>query len=186
MINITGSIKRAFVFPAIPKVALTYYSDLSRVAEFLPHISLVHAYSHTQIRMLYETVELGAYTIQIYSDLESSVDWNTMILSVYPVKIDEAPPIQAATSMRQATGNGLFAIDTQFFDLGAQTRVEYTIRLKADLERPLGMRLMPKRVVSRIAQSITDERVKEIADGFIKSSIEAFPAWEASQSSVSK
>lgn len=186
MINLSGSIKRAFVFPASPKVALTYYSDISRVAEFLPHITLVHAYSINQIRMLYETVELGAYTIQIYSDLESSVDWDAMALSVYPVKIKEAPPIQAETTMRQATGSGLFAIDTQFYDLGNQTRVEYNIRLKADLERPLGMRLMPKRVVKRIAQSITDERVKEIADGFIKSSIEGFPEWEAQNQQVGK
>lgn len=186
MINLTGSIKRAFVFPANPTVALTYYSDLSRVTEFLPHITLVHAYTHNQIRMLYETVELGTYTIQIYSDLESSVDWQKLLLTVYPVNIPSAPSIQATTSMRQATGSGLFAIDTQFFDLGAQTRIEYTIRLKAELERPLGMRLMPKRVVKRIAQSITDERIKEIADGFIKHSIEAFPAWKASEQSVSK
>lgn len=73
----------------------------------------------------------------------------------------------------------MFAIETQFFDLGPQTRIEYTIRLKAELERPLGMRLMPKRVVNRIAQSITDGRVREIADGFIKESMDAFPAWEA-------
>jgi hypothetical protein len=186
MLDITGSIKRAFVFPAAPKVSLTYYSDLSRVAEFLPHISLIHAYTHNQIRMLYETVELGAYTIQIYSDLESKVDWQKMVLNVYPISIDSAPPIQAETSMRQATGSGLFAIDSEFFDLGSQTRIEYTIRLKAELERPLGMRLMPKRVVKRIAQSITDERVKEIADGFIKHSVAAFPAWQAAEQPVSK
>ena len=179
MINITGSIKRAFVFPAIPEVALTYYSDLSRVTEFLPHIDLVHAYAHNQIRMLYETVELGAYTIQIYSDLESSVDWENMLLHVYPVKIETAAPVQSDTSMRHTTGSGLFAIDTQFFDLGHQTRIEYAIRLKAELARPLGMRLMPKRVVKRIAQSITNERIREIADGFIKASVDAFPEWEA-------
>ena len=69
MINITGSIKRAFIFPAVPQTALTYYSDISRVTRFLPHISLIHSYDHHQIRMLYETVELGVYTIQIYSDL---------------------------------------------------------------------------------------------------------------------
>lgn len=186
MINITGSIKRAFVFPAIPKIALTYYSDLSRVAEFLPHISLVHAYSQNQIRMLYETVELGTYTIQIYSDLESSVDWKKSLLQVYPVKIETAAPVQPETSIRHTTGSGLFAIDTQFFDLGNQTRIEYAISLQAELERPLGMRLMPKRVVKRIAQSITDERVREIADGFIKQSIEAFPEWEATYQLVGK
>lgn len=186
MIDLTGSITRAFIFPAIPKVALTYYSDLSRVAEFLPHITLIHTYSHNQIRMLYETVELGAYSIQIYSDLESSVDWEKMLLHVYPVKIETAVPVQSETSMRHSTGSGLFAIDTQFFDLGSQTRIEYSIRLKAELERPLGMRLMPKRVVKRIAQSITDERVREIADGFIKKSVDAFPEWEANYQPAGK
>lgn len=186
MINLTGSIKRAFVFPAIPKVALTYYSDISRVADFLPYITLVHTYTQSQIRMLYETVELGAYTIQIYSDLESSVDWEKMLIEVYPVKIETAVPIQAETTMRLTKGQGLFLIESQFFDLGAQTRIEYAIRLKAELERPLGMRLMPKRVVNRIAQSITDERVREIADGFIKESVDAFPQWQANNQAVSK
>ena len=186
MINITGSIKRAFVFPAIPKVALSYYSDISRVAEFLPHITLVHSYGHSQIRMLYETLELGTYTIQIYSDLESSVNWDEMLLKVYPVKIETAAPIQPETSMRHTTGHGLFAIETQFFDLGNQTRIEYSIRLKAELDRPLGMRLMPKRVVNRLAQSITDGRVREIADGFIKESIDAFPKWQNNNQPVGK
>jgi hypothetical protein len=156
------------------------------VAEFLPHISLIHIYTPSQIRILYETVELGAYTIQIYSDLESTVNWEKMLLRVYPVKIETAAPIQPETSIRHSTGSGLFAIDTQFFDLGHQTRIEYIIRLKAELQRPLGMRLMPKRVVKRIAQSITDERVREIADGFIKQSVAAFPEWEANYQPAGK
>lgn len=186
MINLTGSIQRAFIFPAVAKTALTYYSDIGRVASFLPHITLVHTYSQNQIRMLYETVELGTYSIQIYSDLECSVDWNNMVLKVYPVKIETAAPIQPETSLRHSTGTGLFGIDTQFFDLGNQTRIEYTIRLKAELERPLGMRLMPKRVVSRIAQGITDGRVREIADGFIKESMAAFPQWQAQNQLIGK
>jgi hypothetical protein len=186
MIKITGSIKRAFIFPAIPKLALDYYSDLSRIAEFLPHISLVHTYAATQIRMLYESIELGVYTIQIYSDLESSVDWEQHLLHVYPVKIETAAPIKAEKSMRHTTGHGLFAIDAQFFDMGHQTRIEYTIQLKGALERPLGMRLMPKRVVNRIAKNVTSGRLREIADGFIKQSVAAFPTWEAQNQPVSK
>jgi hypothetical protein len=109
-----------------------------------------------------------------------------MLLHVYPVKIETAAPVEPETSIRHSTGSGLFAIDTQFFDLGRQTRIEYIIRLQAELERPLGMRLMPKRVVKRIAQSITDERVREIADGFIKQSVAAFPEWEANYQPVGK
>lgn len=186
MIKITGSIKRAFIFPAIPKLALLYYSDLSRIAEFLPHISLIHAYAPTQIRILYESIELGTYTIQIYSDLESCINWEKYHLHVYPVKIETAAPIKAEKSIRHTTGHGLFAIDAQFFDLGNQTRIEYTIQLKGALERPSGMRLMPKRVVNRIAKSVTNGRVREIGDGFIKESIAAFPAWQAKNKPASQ
>jgi carbon monoxide dehydrogenase subunit G len=186
MINFTGSIKRAFVFPAPQKTALAYYSDISRVTDFLPHISLVKSHTDNQIRMLYETIELGVYTIQIYSDLESIVDWENMLLHVYTVTLETADPIEAETSMRHSTGQGVFAIDTQFFDMGNQTRVEYAIQLKAELARPLGMRLMPKRVVNRIAQSITNDRIREIADGFIKASIDAFPEWQANNQPLSK
>ncbi len=186
MINITGSITRAFIFPAIPKLALAYYSDLIRITEFMPHISLVHAYSPNQARMLYETVELGAYTIQIYTDLENDINWEQMLLQVYPVKIETAAPIQSEKSVRHTSGHGLFGLDAQFFDLGNQTRIEYIIKLKGELERPLGMRLMPKRVVNRIAKSITNGRLREIADGFIKDSVAAFPAWQAQNQPVSK
>ena len=177
MIQITGSTKRAFIFPAVPKIALSYYSQLAQVIQYLPHIALVHTYSPTQIRVLYETVELGTYTIRIFADVESRADWSEHILYVEPVEIEAAAPIRAEVTMRQSTGHGQFTIETHFYDLGEQTRVEYNIKLQADLQRPLGMRLMPKRVVKRIAKSITHSRLREIADGFIKQSLDAFPTW---------
>jgi hypothetical protein len=177
MIQITGSIKRAFIFPAVPKITLSYYSELSRIVQHLPHITLVHAYTPRQIRVLYETVELGSYSIRIYADLESQTDWDNGFLHVNPVEIETAVPVRPEVTMRQSTGHGYFAIDSQFFDLGEQTRIESVIKLHAQLQRPLGMKLMPKRVVNRIARGITDGRIREIADGFIKQSIDAFPEW---------
>jgi len=186
MINITGSIKRAFIFPADIERTLAYYSELTRVATLLPHITLVQTYAPHQIRVLYESVELGAYNIQIYSDLESKVDFEEYALWVYPVKLKESAAIEAKATSRTTTGQGLFAIDAQFFDLENQTRIEYHIRLQASLERPLGMRLMPRRVVNRIAQGITDNRIREIADGFIKQSIADFAAWQTSSELIGK
>lgn len=175
MIKISGSIQRSFLFPAPPQETLTYFSQLIRVAQFMPHIELIHVYTPTQIRVLYETVELGAYTIRIFSDLEGKFDRRRQTISVCPVRIDTAPPIETTATLRATVGQGLFAIDAQLFELQNQTRLEATLRLQATLERPRAMNLMPGRVVNRIAQGITDHRIKEMADGFIRAAIEAFP-----------
>lgn len=184
MIQISGSIARAFTFPAIPHTALDYYSDLSRVVQFMPHISLVCSYQANQIRVLYQTEELGSYTINIYSDLEMSIDWAARTLQVYPVNVPTAEPVITETNMRESTGHGLFAIEAAFSPEGEVTRVEYSLRIQAKLQRPLGMRLMPKRVVSRIAQGIADNRTQEIADGFVKHSVHAFPMWQAQEQTI--
>jgi hypothetical protein len=174
MIQISGSIHRSFIFPATPSETLTFFSELIRVAQFMPHISLVHTYAPHQIRAMYESLELGSYTIRIFTDLEGAIDRQAQTISVYPVKISTAVPIKSEATLRETVGYGLFAIQAQLFDLEDQTRIEANLRLQAELEQPRGMNLMPKRVVNRIAQGITDHRLREMADGFIKASLASY------------
>ena len=174
MIKITGSIKRSFIFPAIATDAMAYYCQIERIIQFLPHISLVHKYSEDQLRVLYQSQELGTYTIRIYSDLGCELDHSEKAISVFPIKLPEAPEIPTTATMRETSGHGLFAIDAKFFALGEKTRVEYIIRMQGELERPAGMKLMPRRVVNKIARSITENRIREIADGFIQQSVTAY------------
>lgn len=174
MIKISGTINRTFIFPAPVQDTLTYFSEITQVALFMPHIQLVHEYTPNQIRVLYETVELGVYTFRIFSDLEGSIDRKNHTISVLPVRIPTAVPIQQSASSRETTGHGLFAIQAQLFDLQTQTRLEATLRLQASLERPRAMSLMPNRVVNRLAQSITDHRIKEMSDGFIRTAVDRF------------
>lgn len=174
MIHISGSIQRAFIFPAAVSETLTFFSELIRVAQFMPHITLVHTYAPNQIRVMYESIELGSYTIRIFTDLEGQIDRQTQTISVYPVKIPTAVPIQTEATLRETIGYGLYAIQAQLFDLGEQTRIESTLRLQASLEQPRSMGLMPKRVVNRIAQGITDHRLREMADGFIKTALDTY------------
>jgi hypothetical protein len=182
MLNITGTIQRAFIFPAPLDIALRYYSNLVQLAEYMPHIHLVHVYSPTEIRTLYETVELGSYTIRVYSDLAMSTNWDQRKLHVFPVRIESAPIIEEIATMRESTGTGLMAIDADFSPLeNGQTHIEYNIRMKANLQRPAGMRMMPKRVVNRIAQSVTESRLSEMVDGFIKISLDEFESWQRTQ-----
>jgi hypothetical protein len=174
MIKITGSIKRSFIFPATVRESISFYSEFKRIIQFLPHISLVHMYSPNQIRVLFQSIELGAYTIRIFCDLACEADEENRAIKVFPVKIPLAPPVLTETTVRGTTGHGLFSLDSYFYALGEKTRVEYVIRMQGQLDRPSAMKLMPRRVVNKIAQSITENRIREIADGFIQQSMGAF------------
>lgn len=178
MLTVTGSVDRTFEFPADPKTTVTYYHNLKRLVAYLPHITLLHAYHDNHISLKYEAEELQAYTIIIYCDLHARIDADTNHLLIRPVRPENPVPAEATLSATQ--GQGLFAMETKFTAIAAElTRIDYTLQLQAKLPRPRGMRLMPRRIVNRITDQITNGRVLEIADGFITQSIAAFPAWQA-------
>ncbi|RMG91925.1 MAG: hypothetical protein D6706_17705 [Chloroflexi bacterium] len=178
MIHITGSIERSFIFPAEPAVALEFYSELTRLAEFLPHIEMLEAFPDNQARMQYESKELGTYTIQLVCDIQSVVDYENQIITIKPSRPKSA--IKARRVGLNATiGQGYFSSESRFIDLGDHTRIEYTLALEAKLPRPRSMRFMPGSAINRIAQAITNGRMHEIANGFIEKSIAAFPLWLA-------
>lgn len=177
MIKIAGSIHRFFIFPAELPLAFAYYSDLGRLLNYLPHIFLVRAYSFKQFRMLYSTTELGTYHIRIFCDLQSQLDGKEKILYINP--LDIAPPVEAEASLRSATTQGCYSSKHVFHSEGNQTRIEYNLQLQADLPVPLGLRFMPGSMVNRIAHNIAKWRMREIAEGFIERSIDAFPHWLA-------
>jgi hypothetical protein len=177
MINVIGSTRRTFPFPAALPLAFAYYSDLSRILTYLPHIFLVRAYSYDKFRMLYRTTELGTYRIRIFCDLQAQLDDKERIIYINP--LDIARPVKAAASLRSATTQGSFSFQSVFQARGSETRIEYSLWLQADLPTPLGLRFMPGSVINRIAQNIAKWRMREIADGFIERSIDAFPHWLA-------
>lgn len=177
MIEIAGSVRRSFAFPAERAVAYTYYSDVSRLLNYLPHISLVRAYSHNEFRMLYRTTELGAYLIRIFWDVRVILDERGRLICINP--LEGCSPVKAEAGLSSSTGQGLFFSESVFHDASPSTEIEYRLRLQAELPTPLGLRLMPRLVTSRIARSITQARMREIAEGFIELSVEAFPHWLA-------
>jgi hypothetical protein len=74
MIRLAGSAKRSFLFPSDLETALRYFADMRGLFKYLPHITLLKAYSRTQFRVLYRSVELGVYQIRLYSDIEVLLD----------------------------------------------------------------------------------------------------------------
>ena len=59
MITLNGTVQRQFYFPADPLTSMVYFSDLTRAAFHLPHITLVETYTDTRVRIRYQTVEIG-------------------------------------------------------------------------------------------------------------------------------
>lgn len=179
MIQIAGAVRRAFAFPADLPTAWAFYSDFGRVADYLPHIHTVKVYSPHQFRMLYSTTELGIYRVRIYCDLEARFEPKTHTLRVVP--LNTHAPAESGVTANSLTAQGHYTSRSAFRAVGKHTRVEYALELKAILPTPLGLNFMPPTVLQRIARNITRWRIHEIADGFIKRSIEAFEAVQQSR-----
>jgi len=177
MIQVSGYETRSFIIPAELPMAFAYYSDLGRILTYLPHISLVRAYSHDQFRVLYSTMELGIYHIRIFCDLQACIDERERSLILQPMT--DVPQVHPSAGAKSATTQGYYRSKSVFRDTGSATSIEYSLELEAALPTPLGLRLAPGHVVNRVAHDITLRRTREIADGFVERSIDAFPGWLA-------
>jgi hypothetical protein len=176
MIKVVGSARRSFVFPADLPMAYAYYGDVGRLLNYLPHISLVRAYESDRFRLLYSATELGTYQIRIFADVRTTLDkgWG---IRIHP--LDGIPPVEMKAGATSSTAQGYFASRSVFQEAGDQTLIEYSLQLQAQLPTPLGLRMMPSMMTNRVAKSITTMRIREIVDGFVERSVDAFPYWLA-------
>ena len=180
MITLNGTVHRQFYFPADPLTTMVYFSDLGRAIFHLPHITLVEPYNDNSVRIRYQTVEIGAYTINIYCDLELTVDVTNKVIRVDPLA--GCTPVEGDATLNATTGYGFYTSTARLTPAEDDgTNIDYRFQFQSKLERPRGLRMMPRRIVDRIAQSISLGRVGEIADGFMESAAEAFPDWLAKQ-----
>ncbi len=178
MIKINSAVRFSFMFPADRPTAFAYYSDMRRVAQYLKYIELADFDPEKpghEFRLYYNTVELGSYHIHVYCDIQ--VDANEEAYTINLEPIESSPPIHTKVTINSTTARGFYTSEAKFIEAGEQTRVEYMLSMKAKPPRPKGMRFMPGRMVDKIAQNITNHRVKEIAEEFIANSIDAFPEW---------
>lgn len=177
MINIAAKARFSFMFPADIQTAFEFYSDMTRMADYLHHIELVNTLSTSQHRLYYNTVELGTYHIHVYCDVRLDATPTDYTMRIVPV--ENLPPIETEVTINATTTRGFYSSEAFFHEEGNETRVEYTLALQAKPPRPKGMRFMPRRMVDKIANNITNHRMREIAENFIESSIADFPRWQA-------
>ena len=176
MIKVTGSALRSFTFPGELPMAYAYYADVGRLLSYLPHIFLVRAYGPDRFRLLYSTTELGTYHIRIFADVQTTLE-EGWVVRVRP--LEGVPPVKAEAGLRSSTTQGYFTSQSDFHDNGDETEIKYRLQLQAELPTPISFRFMPGMIVDRIAESITNMRIREIADGFVERSTDAFPHWLA-------
>ncbi len=179
MIKVSGRTRRDFIFPTDVKNALAFYSDLNRVVSCLSHISMVERFADNEVRVLYNTRELGTYEIYIYSDLQTAVDTKENILYVNDAHTH--PPVTPSKSLNSCSNHGLFRSTSRFMPFGGHTRVLYEVELQADLPTPSGLRFVPNRILDKIAGNIVNGRIDEIISGFITQSIATLPIFLAEQ-----
>lgn len=177
MIKLAGNATLTFDFPAPLHVAYAYYSDLETVLNYLPHIEIVESFGPDQFRLLYANREFGGYSMQIYCDLRALIEGGLHVIRIVPE--ENVPPVDMSAGVNSSVGRGYFSSRGLFFENGEATRIEYEFELRSKLPRPLGMRLMPGRMVNGIARNVTRTRMREIAEGFIDRSLAEFPCWLA-------
>ncbi len=182
MIKIASSVKIAFMFPADRNTAFTYYSNIPRLVQHLKHIDLVPTESlvENEYRLWYHTVELGRYHIHVYCDVRVEYDYASHRIVLHPIQ--SFPPVPTKVAVNSTSTRGYYSSEGHFMDAGKDcTRIEYTLKMDASPPKPKGMRFVPGKIVDSVAQNITSNRMKEIADGFIESSVQGFPLWQEEQ-----
>ena len=172
MITITGSVHRSFEFPSHSEAAFDFYANARRTLSMLPHISIVRQYCPDQYRMMYDTTELGIYRVRMLCDIQVELDRETSVLRIRPMT--DPPPVAIEAGVYSLAGQGFFSSESIFRDTGQSTLVDYRFQLGADLPVPFGIRFMPESVLNGIASSITQWRIDEIVDGFIRRSLDTY------------
>lgn len=132
MIYLTGTAKRSYLFPGSIHEAMQHYAKMEGLFKYLPHITLKKAYSPTKFRVLFSSTELSIYKIQLYCDLEVTIDTENAIIAVGI--LDGKKPIKHKAGMHSSRGMATFTSTSQFRSDGENTRVYYHLNLKGNLK----------------------------------------------------
>jgi hypothetical protein len=142
---------------------------MGHLFKFLPHITLIEAYSKTQFRVLFSSTELGIYRIKLYCDLEVKLDTENATIEVG--ELNGIKPIKTKAGMHSIRAMANYKSISYFKPEGDIVRIYYHLYLDGQLPKPLAFSLVPDNITDYIAEGIAKKRIYEIADGFITSSL---------------
>ncbi len=175
MIKIAGRTSDSFIFPADQTTAYRYLSNVPRLFELMPYIALETVSSPTEIRARYSSTELKSYQFNVYCDVQVEFDPDEIFLKILPT--DRLPAIPPEARLNSTSGRGYFGGEVTFFETEIdETLIEYKLHMEAQLPRPIGLRIMPNRVIERIAHSVTNGRMQEISQAFAQNVVASYLA----------
>lgn len=181
MIAIAGSARRSYTFPAPLDVAFRFNADLDAMLGLLPHIEVVAATVPATRRLCYLATESGVYRVRIYCTVIPEIDARTHRIHIRPTD----DPAHAHAGFRSMSGGGRYESTIRFQAHGEATRIDYELRLGAELPVPVALRLIPAAVIDVRAGRVFRARLDEILDGFVQRSIAAYRRFAARQPSDS-
>lgn len=170
MIALAGAARRAYTFPAPLHAAFRFNADLDRMLPLLPHIEVVGPPRDRTRRLRYGATEGGLYRVRIHCTVVADIDERRHEIRIHPV--DDAAPEHAG--FRSMSGTGRYESTIRFHAAGADTRIEYALKLSARLPTPGSLRLIPDRLVAERAGRRFRARLDEILAGFVERSIAAY------------
>lgn len=171
MIQLAGSAKRAYLFPADLPAAFAYHCDLARSMRFLPHISIAERYAPDRLRVLYSAID-GLYRVKIFCDVLITADQPNYRLRIGP--LTGHAPVKNEVHLNAMTCQGHYDSESTFSAAGHQTKIEYRLNLRAKLPMPVTLRLIPPALMDSAAHNILHLRTAEIMSSFIDQSRRAY------------
>lgn len=173
MIKLAGSTHLSFTFPAELNTAVNYYRNIPRTLALLPHITIFRDLGELKYRLLYSTVELGVYQVNIICDIQISYDEASQTLNIEP--LEQYAPVKSEITRYSLKAQGYYRSTSVFHAQDEETtRIDYQLNLYASLPAPFASRLVPNAVLNSVARNIASWRMHEIAQGFIERSLEDF------------
>jgi hypothetical protein len=172
VINISGSTRRAFLFPGSLPEAFTYYRDIGRSLNYLRHITTIQRFAPNQYRLLYSAREGAVSRVKIYCDVQAEADTQAYRLSILPLASKN--PVRSSVRLNEMTCQGYYTSEIVFSAHGSQTQVETSLDIRAELPKPAALRWIPHNLLSGAAHNIFLLRLDEVLNGFIEQSVQAY------------
>ena len=170
-ISIAVSARRVFTLPADLAATRAQFRDFRQTLRYLPDLRLVKTHAPDQYRILYSAAQAGVYRVNLYSDIQACFDEAEDTLYVTP--LNGFPAVASKATLASLTGQGDYSSRLRLRSAGQRTNAEYEVQIRATLAKPVGLKLIPDPAVRLFVERVVRRRVQEIADAFIRRSIEA-------------
>lgn len=133
---------------------------------------MVRHYAAGQYRLLYSALESGLYKVNIFCDVVAVIDENQHTIKINPLEVNA--PEKSEAGLYSMTGQGFYNSAILFNEYKDQTRIEFSIDLKASIPVPLTLRWIPNTLIDGISQNKLHLHMDEIIERFIEQSTWVF------------